>query len=329
MASLTKDIYKAAETLQNGEVIAIPTETVYGLAGNIYDPSAIEDIFRIKQRPHFNPLIVHIHSFEQLNDVAAQLPSKAHTLAAHFWPGPLTLVLPKKSTVPEVITAGKSTVAVRMPNHPLLLKLLKALPFPLAAPSANPFNRISPTTAQHVQDYFEKEIQLILDGGACQQGIESTIVGFEDEIPIIYRLGALSVEEIEAIVGTVIINNQQEALPEAPGMLKKHYAPKTKTILVDDLDTFINSNAQLRLAVLSFFKQVKGENVLLKEQLSAKKDLEEAAANLYAALHRMDASNADLIVVERLPNAGLGKSINDRLQRAADHSQKTPDGEGA
>lgn len=316
MAELTNNIEKAIEALQKGEVVAVPTETVYGLAGNIYNMNAIESIFRIKQRPHYNPLIVHIHSLAQLNDVATDLPAKAYTLAAKFWPGPLTLVLPKKNTVPNLITGGKKSIAVRMPKHSLLLKLLQALPFPLAAPSANPFNRISPTTAQHVKNYFGDEIPLILNGGACQKGIESTIVGFEGDTPIVYRLGALTLEEIEAVVGPVSISNKKENSPDAPGMLKKHYAPKTKTVMVDNVEKYVNEHGNVSIAVLTLSTEVEGPNVRSSEQLSAKGVLSEAATNLYAALHRLDALGVELIVVERLPNLGLGKSMNDRLERA-------------
>ena len=186
MSIISKDISKAVALLNNEELVAIPTETVYGLAGNIYSEKTIKAIFETKQRPFFNPLIVHIPSIDHLEEIVACIPEKAKLLAESFWPGPMTLVLKKKSTIPNVITAGKDTVAVRIPNHPTTLELLNRLDFPLAAPSANPFNRISPTTAQHVEDYFKDKIKMVLDGGACKIGIESTIIGFENEEPVIY-----------------------------------------------------------------------------------------------------------------------------------------------
>ncbi|MEM6726277.1 MAG: L-threonylcarbamoyladenylate synthase, partial [Bacteroidota bacterium] len=191
---ISRDVDQAVALLTDGKLVAIPTETVYGLAANIFDADAILQIFALKQRPLFNPLIVHIHAFEQLDQFVTQVPAKARLLADAFWPGPLTLILPKQAIIPDLITAGKPTVAVRIPNHPVMLELLRRLPFPLAAPSANPSGGISPTTAKHVADYFSNQLKMVLDGGDCQKGIESTIIGFEGEQPIIYRLGSLSME---------------------------------------------------------------------------------------------------------------------------------------
>ncbi|MFT7083553.1 MAG: L-threonylcarbamoyladenylate synthase, partial [Nonlabens sp.] len=184
MTLVSKDILKAAEILSREELVAIPTETVYGLAGNIYSDTAIKKIFDLKKRPFFNPLIVHIHSVDQIMELATHFPEKAQLLAKAFWPGSLTLILKKQPTVPELITAGNDTVGIRIPQHELTLELLRNLPFPLAAPSANPFTYISPTTAQHVKSYFDGELEMILDGGDCENGIESTIVGFENGEPV-------------------------------------------------------------------------------------------------------------------------------------------------
>ena len=232
----------------------------------------------------------------------------------------VTLILPKKVVIPEIITAGKPTVAVRMPKHPMTRELLQLLPFPIAAPSANPFNRISPTSAEHVKEYFDDQVPLILNGGTCQKGIESTIVGVEDAQVTIYRLGTITKEEIEAIVGNVILKNKVKGAPNAPGMLAKHYAPLTKTILVDDVEEYMLKNLDLKLAILSFSESFTNENVIATEQLSGSQNLEEASFNLYAALHRLDAKKADLMIVERLPEEGIGKSINDRLERASQSS---------
>ena len=317
MSIVSSDIAKAAEILQQGGLVAIPTETVYGLAGNIFDEETIRKIFLVKQRPLFNPLIVHLHSREQLPQITEAIPPKAELLAEAFWPGPLTLVLKKKELIPDLITAGKDTVAVRIPNHPVTLELLRQLPFPLAAPSANPFNRISPTSASHVETYFKDDIPMVLDGGPCERGIESTIVGFEGDEPVIYRLGSISKEAIEAIVGKVLIRNKQEKAPDAPGMLAKHYAPKTKLTLIEDPMTLHYLPEGKRIGVLSFAGEPVIHNAVHCEELSTTGDFTEAASKLYKALHDLDRMDLDLIVAKRLPDTDLGRSINDRLERAA------------
>ena len=316
MSIISNDLKRAAEILNNEDVVAIPTETVYGLAGNIYSEKAIRKIFEVQQRPLFNPLIVHLHSIEQLDEIVSEFPAKAQILADTFWPGSLTLILKKKSNIPDLITAGKDTVAVRIPNHPITLSLLRELSFPLAAPSANPFNRISPTNALHVENYFKNSIQLILEGGECKNGLESTIIGFENNEPILYRLGAVSLEEIENIVGEIKIKNKNEKAPNAPGMLAKHYAPKTKTYLLNDIESCIADYKDKTIGVVSFSKAITAPNIKHVEILSKSGDLKEAASNLYSSLHRLDGLNLDIIIAQRFPNIGLGKSINDRLERA-------------
>lgn len=316
MIEISTDINKAKKILENNELVAIPTETVYGLAGNIYNESAIRKIFETKKRPFFNPLIVHIHDKKQLQEIAIEIPEKAQLLANTFWPGSLTLVLKKKSNIPDIITAGKDTVAVRVPNHKLTLDLLKSLQFPLAAPSANPFGSISPTTAQHVADYFQNNLQMVLDGGNCQNGIESTIIGFENGDPILYRLGSISIEEIEAIVGYIKIENNNEKSPNAPGMLSRHYAPKTKTVLVNDVENELLLHHNKKIGVLTFQNTITNQTIASIEILSKKGDMKEAMSNLYAAMHRLDKQNLDLINAEKFPENDFGKSINDRLQRA-------------
>lgn len=316
MNNISTDIHKAKNILEQDNLVAIPTETVYGLAGNAFSETAIKKIFETKNRPLFNPLIVHIHSKDLLDDLTEKVPQKAYQLAEAFWPGSLTLVLKKKNNIPYLVTAGKNTVAVRVPNHPLTLSLLQLLNFPLVAPSANPFGSISPTTAEHVANYFPETVPLVLDGGICESGIESTIIGFDEDEPILYRLGAISIEAIEAIVGKVKVLNTNEAAPEAPGMLLKHYAPKTKTILVDDIENFLKENTLPKIGTISFYKTTAHSNVVHQEVLSERKDFKEAAANLYQAMHRLDKMNLNLIVAERFPDENLGKSINDRLNRA-------------
>jgi len=316
MPVITSDIDQVADSLQNEEVAAIPTETVYGLAGNIFSEKAIRRVYEVKQRPRFNPLIVHIADVSEMGKVASSIPPLAQALAEKFWPGPLTLLLPKKDTVPDIITAGKDTVAVRVPNHPVTLALLQQLPFPLAAPSANPFGSISPTTAEHVAAYFKDEFPFILEGGPCKKGIESTIIGFNQEGAIIYRYGSLAIEEIESITGPLQEYIRNEENPDAPGMLLRHYAPATKTILSSDIEKSISENLGKRIGLLLFNYQHQSNQVAVVETLSANGSMEEAASNLYAAMHRLDHNDLDIIIAERFPDKGLGRSINDRLQRA-------------
>ncbi len=318
MHGISNDIKEAAKILEAGNLVAIPTETVYGLAANIYDEAAVKKIFDLKQRPLFNPLIVHIHSMAQLLEIAIDIPDKAKLLAETFWPGAITLVLKKQKGIPDIITAGKDSVAVRMPNHPVTLALLRQLDFPLAAPSANPFGCISPTKAVHVQEYFGDTLQMVLEGGDCANGIESTIIGFEEDEAILYRLGAIAVEDIKDVIGKVVVRNKSESAPEAPGMLLRHYAPMTKTILVQNVAEAIASNPGKKIGLLLFSKKLMIENIFHQELLSQNEDLKEAASKLYAAMHHLDKLELDLIIAEQLPDYSLGKSINDRLQRATE-----------
>ncbi|MFT7072873.1 L-threonylcarbamoyladenylate synthase [Patiriisocius sp. Uisw_017] len=316
MTIISNDISKAIELLNKEDIVAIPTETVYGLAGNIYSEKAILKIFQVKMRPLFNPLIVHIHEIEQLAEIASEFPAEAQKLADALWPGSLTLILKKKPNIPNIITAGKDTVAVRIPNHPVTLSLLKQISFPLAAPSANPFNRISPTSSLHVEAYFKENISMILEGGACKNGIESTIIGFENNEAILYRQGAISKEEIESIIGKIKVKNKNETTPNAPGMLAKHYAPKTKTYLVNDVEKCIAKFENKSIGVLRFKDSMNTSSIEYLAILSESGDLKEAAANLYNTLHKLDSLNLDVIVAERVPDIGLGAAINDRLERA-------------
>ena len=319
---ITTDLNEAKNELEADGIIAIPTETVYGLAGNAYSERALEKIFLLKKRPFYNPLIVHIKSAEYLTSVARDIPNIAQLLAHEFWPGPLTLVLKKQPHIPDLVTANKDTVAIRVPNHPLTLNLLDQLDFPIAAPSANPFGSISPTRALHVFNYFDNRLKIILDGGECQKGIESTIIGFENDQPVLYRLGSLSLEQIEEKIGTILTKTQSDDnQPSAPGMLSRHYAPTTDTYLTDDVEKLIHSYPNKKIGLLLF----QNEHGLIpterQEILSKKGDLKEAAKNLYAAMHRLDKLNLDMIVAERLPDIGLGKTINDKLQRATKKSE--------
>jgi len=315
MSKIGIDIEKAKQILQQGGLVAIPTETVYGLAANGLDKNAVLKIFEAKNRPHFDPLIIHTNSIEKIKLWVNDFPEWAQQLADVFWPGPLTLLLPKKTIVPDLVTSGLPNVAVRIPNHKLTLQLLESLDFPLAAPSANPFGYVSPTTAQHVAAQLQNQVDYILDGGTCDVGIESTIVGFENNCITVYRLGGLAVEDIEQVVGKVNVQVNQSSNPTAPGMLKSHYAP-TKPLFIGDVADFIKNNRSKKIGIISFYKDFDVEKSHSKT-LSPTHDLKEAAHNLFAAIRDLDASDVEVIIAEKFPDNFLGRAINDRLQRAA------------
>ena len=316
MAEIGSDLQKAITLLQSDELVGIPTETVYGLAGNALSTKAIAKIFEAKNRPFFDPLIVHVPSIEAAYQYVTHIPEKALSLANHFWPGPLTLLLPKKTIIPDLATSGLNTVGIRCPQHPLTTQLLKLLPFPLAAPSANPFGYISPTNPQHVNQQLGDKIRYILDGGECNVGLESTIIGFEQDQPIAYRLGGLSIEQLEAIVGKVEIQLNASSNPAAPGQLKSHYAP-TKKLIIGDLETLAVAHAHLRVGILAFNRNVSGVEITQQRVLSHSSDLSEAAQHLFAYLRELDQLSVDVILAEEVPPVGLGRAINDRLKRAS------------
>jgi len=316
---ITRDIQLAVDCLDRNDVVGMPTETVYGLAGNAFSEQAVRRIFEVKQRPAYNPLIVHINGVADLNVVASDIPEEAVILARHFWPGPLTVVLKKKSCIPDLVTAGKATVAVRAPDHPVAQELLRRTSYPLAAPSANPFGTISPTSAAHVERYFGDTIPCVLDGGTCRRGIESTIVGFGDDgRPVILRLGSITPGEIEEVAGHVTIRNNAMAAPDAPGMLSRHYSPKTELVISSNPEMTLEMYAGRKVGLLTFSERVPDRPGLIQVVLSDKGDMNEAAAALYAALHDLDQLSADIIVTSLLPETGLGMAINDKLRRAAE-----------
>jgi L-threonylcarbamoyladenylate synthase len=315
------DLATAQRLLTAGQLVAIPTETVYGLAANALDAAAVTQIFQTKNRPAFDPLIVHSDSLARMEPFLGQIPDAARQLAEAFWPGPLTLLLPKQSAIADLVTSGLPTVGVRVPNHPMTLELLQTLPFPVAAPSANPFGYISPTTAQHVADQLGGQIPYILDGGPCAVGVESTIISFDEERPTILRLGGIGVEQIEAVIGPVSVRNHSTDNPAAPGMLTHHYAPRKPLVLVANRQISDGS----RLSQLAF----SGAGALVFQELlieipdqnqvilSPGGNLAEAAHNLFAHLRVLDELPIDIIYAELLPEVGLGRAINDRLRRAA------------
>ncbi len=318
MASIGKDILKASKLLKSGNIVAIPTETVYGLAGNALRDDIVVKIFKAKNRPAFDPLICHISSLEKMAQYVLDIPSEVETLASAFWPGPLTVLLPKKPLIPSLTTSGLDEVAFRIPNHQLTLELLSTLDFPLAAPSANPFGYISPTTAKHVQDQLRDQVPYILDGGDCEVGIESTIIGFVNGQPTVYRLGGKRIEEIEALIGPVKVHLNQSSNPTAPGMLKSHYAPK-KPVLIGNIPELIKEHSDQHIGVISYIDHFPGVDPARQMALSQNRDLNEAARNLFSALRKLDDLPVDIILTEHFPDEGLGKAINDRLTRASAH----------
>lgn len=313
MAEIGKDVVYTKRLLEEGELVAIPTETVYGLAGNALDASSVAKIFSVKNRPEFDPLIVHVADIEQAQNYVTEIPEKAKILAKHFWPGPLTILLKKKNNIPDLVTAGLDTVGIRCPDHPLTHQLLSSLSFPLAAPSANPFGYVSPTRPEHVNEQLGNKIKYILDGGICTIGIESTIIGFEDDMPVIYRLGGLTAEKIEILIGKVKVETHSTSNPKAPGQLKSHYAP-TKKVILGTLKELLYQQQGKKFGILSFRNNLQLPHQII---LSPSGQVEEAAQNLFAALREFDKMPVETVIAELVPDVGIGRAINDRLRRAA------------
>jgi L-threonylcarbamoyladenylate synthase len=307
----------AVELLRGGNIVALPTETVYGLAADALKSEAVVKIFEAKERPRFDPLIVHLPDREWLERVARidnDSRDLTEKLVAKFWPGPFTVVVPRREIIPEIVTAGLDTVAVRISAHPLFSEIIRAFASPLAAPSANRFGRLSPTTAQHVLDELDGRVPLIVDGGRTLHGIESTIVAVRNGRMELLRCGPITAEQL-AMFGEVVIA-QAPQRPEAPGQLPSHYAPRTPLALVDDLNSFaVPSNK--RCGLLAWNSPAGAKQFAETRQLSSSQDLREAAANLFRYLRELDQLNLDLLVAEKLPDEGLGAAINDRLGRAA------------
>ena len=313
---ITTDIHYIKKQLENGEVVGIPTETVYGLAANIFNDQAISKIFSTKKRPHTNPLIVHVKSLEQARKLVKDFPPTAELLAKHFWPGPLTLILPKGSQISDNITANQSTVAIRIPNHAVTLQLLDVLDFPIAAPSANPYNRISPTRSSHVENYFP-EIA-ILEGGNCVAGVESTILSFEGNESVLLRHGAISIEEIETVIGRISDRTSFDATHITPGRNKKHYSPLCDLVISSEPLFMLSAVQQKKVGVLWFNRiKIHSPKVKINKVLAPSGTFEEAASNMYDFLHQMENEDVELIIVERLPDQGLGRTLNDRFERAS------------
>lgn len=328
-----KALHVAAEILQKGGLVAFPTETVYGLGANALDPEAVKGIFRVKRRPADNPLIVHVTGLEQVGELVKNIPPEAARLAEHFWPGPLTLVLPKKELVPEIITAGLSSVAVRVPAHALALKLLRTVGIPLAAPSANLSGRPSPTTAEHVLEDLAGCIEAVLDGGPCTIGVESTVLSFLSSPPALLRPGGVTLEMLEEVSGKEIrdLSSGEKDLPSgaplSPGMKYRHYAPRAPLYLVE------GEEPAQRRQLIALCAGLAGQGykiglILFAESqglfpapvvkvLSSRKDPHGAAEQLFGVLREMDVRDVDVIVVEGFDDKGMGKAVMNRLRKAA------------
>ncbi|TSA29184.1 MAG: threonylcarbamoyl-AMP synthase [Ignavibacteriales bacterium] len=309
----SESIQQAAEIIKRGGLVAFPTETVYGLGADGLNPIAVAKIFEVKKRPSFNPLILHIADKDSLEKFSPIKNEKIDLLIEKFWPGPLTLVLPKTEIVPDIVTSGNPTVAVRMPNHPIALQLIESCGTPIAAPSANKFGHLSPTEAKHVEKYLGDKVDMILDGGKSSIGVESTIIQFHENEFYLLRPGGLSKEEIENEIGKIKTGKIDINKPTAPGQLPFHYSPQTPLKFFNK--KFLDKNKKIGAL---FFKENKIDFPFVDVKLlSMAGDLREAAANLFSHLHELEKSNLDLILVEPVEEKGLGRAIMDRLRKAA------------
>ena len=308
-------VEEAARLLRQGEVVAIPTETVYGLAGNAFEPKALAKIFAAKERPTFDPLIVHISDISQMADIAKDIPEEAYQLAEAFWPGPLTMILPKKDCIPDLCTSGLPSVAVRFPSHPVAQAIINASGLPLAAPSANLFKHVSPTTAEHVAAQLSDRIAGIVDGGPCQVGVESSIVSLTGDVPTVLRPGAITPEMVKKVLGRVAIKESTskpgEAM-QAPGQCDTHYRPQVPLYFGEVPANAVLPENTVRIAFGNYQGVIPAE-----VNLSATGDMTEATAKLYAYMHDLDDPKYDLILVDPIPNQGVGMALNDRLKRAS------------
>lgn len=311
-AATDENIRNAAKIIASGGLVAFPTETVYGLGADAMNSIAAAKIFEVKNRPFFDPLIVHIPDMSWVGRLAADVHEHAVTLMKAFWPGPLTIVVKKSGTVPDILTAGLDTVALRMPSHPVALALLRYAGTPVAAPSANPFGYLSPTTAGHVEAQLGGSIDMILDGGPCSVGIESTIIRVDASGITLLRAGGTPVEAIESVAGKISTAENSPA-PQAPGQLPYHYSPHTPVTIIEDIGEAVQPDSGL----LSLYRPVDVKKFRSVEVLSEKGDLTEAASRFFHCLHLLDASGCDIIYALTLPEEGLGRAIMERLRKAA------------
>ena len=314
-------IQLAAQRLRRGGLVVFPTETVYGLGADAANPKAVAKVFDVKGRPRFDPLIVHVASPEAARQLWTSCPDAAQRLMRTFWPGPLTLVLPKTKQIPDLVTAGLPTVAVRMPDHPVAAQLLQLVKRPIAAPSANRFGHTSPTTAAAVHEELGKAVPMILDGGPTRVGIESTVVTFDDGQPVVLRPGGGTGEQLTAVVGPVTVRARGAGPEASPGLLGRHYAPSTPLYLLDRPDPATGVGqwraATGRIGALLLAPLTVAFPVAAAEVLSQRGNLVEAAANFFQALRRLDQAHVDCIIATPVSEHGLGRALMDRLSRAA------------
>lgn len=320
-----EQLSKAAELLRQNEVVAFPTETVYGLGGNALSDKAVGKIFAAKGRPADNPLIVHIAENQQLGELVSAVPPSARKLMDAFWPGPLTLIMPKGQAVADNVTAGLSTVAVRMPDHPVAQALIREADLPIAAPSANRSGRPSPTTANHVERDLNGRISGIVDGGETGIGVESTVVDCSGDEAVILRPGGITREEIEAIVplSSVAAQHNGDEAPRSPGMKYRHYAPNARLTLVDGSPGFLQSHVDnerekgSRVGVLTTEERSGEYRADAVVPCGHRKDLKSVARSLYGALRMFDETNVDVIFAEVFPESSVGEAIMNRLKKSA------------
>lgn len=309
---VNQDIDIAAGYIREGRLVAFPTETVYGLGANALNPLAVAKIFELKERPSFDPLIVHIASVDDLDKLTVNKDSRVLQLAEKFWPGPLTIVLPKSDIVPDIVTSGLNTVGIRMPNNPIALELIRKAGCPIAAPSANKFGRVSPTTAQHVKKQLPN-VDYILDGGKTQVGIESTIITLNENGFEILRHGVITREDLESVIPFHSGRDTSDSIV-APGMLKSHYSPNKPLYFLGDVH--LNDMQRSNAGLLSF-NTTDTEGYRMVIPLSTSGNLREYAVNLFAAIHKMEESDVEYIVAEPVEEHGIGLAIMDRLRKAA------------
>lgn len=306
MTEITKKIALAVSEILKGNVVALPTETVYGLGANGLNKNAVLKIYEVKKRPHFNPLILHIYSLDDLKKYAKHIPDKVYKLAESYSPGPITYVLEKKSIIPDIITAGLDSVAVRFPSHKMFRSVLKESGVPIAAPSANMFGRISPVTARDVYKELKGKINYILDGGKCEVGIESTVISFLEGKIKILRPGYITQSDVEKVIGLKLENQRKKRTAKgkkylSPGMLKSHYAPLTPLYVVEDLSSLT------KISKKNFYHI----------DLSVYKNLKSIASNLFKEFRKADEKKYDFITIQKVENTGLGIAINDRIEKAS------------
>ncbi|MFQ5952892.1 MAG: L-threonylcarbamoyladenylate synthase [Candidatus Omnitrophota bacterium] len=319
-------IRRAAGVIRRGGLVAFPTETVYGLGANALNPEAVTGIFAAKERPLDDPLIVHIAFEEELYKLAEEVPEEAKKLIKEFWPGPLTVVLKKTEVVPDIVTTGLDTVAIRMPSNAISRELISMSGVPIAAPSANLFGRPSPTKAQHVIYDLDGRIDLILDGGPTEIGIESTVVEFIEGKVIVLRPGGIDVESLHSVIGNVHVYSGPEISKKSPGKYPQHYSPKAKVLVVEDGDSQVGD---VKMVVQNMIRKKKKVGIMAKKEhadeysrfdvkiLGPRNNGKKCASNLFHILREFDSENMDVIIAEAIPERGLGLAVMNRLHKAA------------